>query len=281
MLHFCLSSTMNQVPGNSSSIRSQKLLTILMLTSIVFLGSGFTLRKSSVAADKSPLLETANSSLKESATTNRLPRQVADAVLRDASEWSGLPTAALRIVKGERRDWGNECVFAFGSLCTAELNPISGWEVTVNSGTQQWVYHVDDKTNSLLMDRTIALEPKAAEVIKKDAAKFLGSSNLRIITLEYRRDWNGICEGIPNCTRPTAQGWQATVSNGQDSYVYRVKEDGSEFEIQGHNVNNKALEPAQILANELLRPWEQNVVFRAGQTHLNLFDKNLLTLKFC
>jgi hypothetical protein len=238
MIHFCLSSTMNPVPRNSSSIRSQKLLTILMLTSIVFLGSGFTLIKSSVAADKSPLLETSNSSLKESATTNRLPRQVADAVLRDASEWSGLPTAALRIVKGERRDWGNECVFAFGSLCTAELNPISGWEVTVNSGTQQWVYHFDDKTNSLLMDRTIALEPKAAEVIKKDAAKFLGSSNLRIITLEYRRDWNGICEGIPNCTRPTAYGWQATVSNGQDSYVYRVKEDGSEFEIQGHNVNN-------------------------------------------
>ncbi len=222
---------MRPVPKNHTT-QSQKILTALILTGIVSVASGLTLIESSVAADKSPLLETANSSLKQSATTNRLPRQVADAVLRDASEWSGLPIEALRIVKGEKRDWDNDCLFAFSSYCTLILNPISGWEVTVDSGKQQWVYHVDNKASSVLMDRTLALIPKAAEVIKKDAAKFSASPLLRIIAVKFRQDWNGSCEGVPNCTRPIAPGWQVTISNGRDSYVYRVKEDGSEFEFQ-------------------------------------------------
>jgi hypothetical protein len=134
--------------------------------------------------------------------------------------------------------------------------------VTVDSGRQQWVYHIDDKATSVLLDRTAALEPKAAEVIKKDAAKFLGSSNLRIIAVERRQDWNGICEGVPNCTRPISPGWQATVSNGRDSYVYRIKEDGSAFELKSQIGNNKELEPVQIPAKELPPPLDRNVVFR-------------------
>jgi hypothetical protein len=311
---------MKPVAKDSSTTQPQKILTALILTGIVSVGSGLTLIKSSVAADKRPLPEVAKESVKQNATTNRLPPQVADAVLRnasevsglpkkalnivtfirtqwaygcekptfphlcdrvlvpgwevivgagdnrwiyftnedgsqvklsekgtqatlpksiigkivvDASKWSGLSTEALRIVKVEWRSWGNDCLFAFGSICTMNLNPIAGWEVTVDSGKQQWVYHVDDKASSVLMDRTLALMPKAAEVIKKDAAKFSGSSNLRIIAVERSKDWNGSCEGVPNCTRPITPGWQATVSNGRDSYVYRVKEDGSQFKLQG------------------------------------------------
>jgi hypothetical protein len=122
-------------------------------------------------------------------------------------------------------------MFAFGQICTREYNPVSGWEVTVDSGTQQWVYRVDDKANSVLLDRARSLTPKAAEVIKKDAAKFSNSA-IRIIAVEPRNDWNGSCEGVQNCTRPIAPGWQATLSNGRDSYIYRVKEDGSQFEFQ-------------------------------------------------
>lgn len=340
---------MKPVLKNSSSIRSWNLLTALMLTGIVSLGSGFILLKSSVASDKSPVPETANGALFPNATSDRLPRQVTDAVLQsasqasglprkalnivtfkrtqwaygcekptfpypcdpvlesgwevvvgagenrwiyfandnassvklseqgnratlpkfiiaaivlDASRWSGLPTEWVRIVKTEGKTWDNSCLFAFGSLCHIDLNPISGWEVTVDSGKQQWVYHVDDKASSVLMDQTAALMPKAAEVIKKDAAKFSGSSNLRIIAVERRKDWNGSCEGIPRCTRPIAPGWQATVSNGKDSYVYRVKEDGSQFELQGQKGNNKTLEPVPIPANELPPPLDRNVVFR-------------------
>jgi hypothetical protein len=340
---------MKPVLRNFSTTRSQKILTALILTGCVSVGSGLALIKSSTAAYTRLGSETAKESLKQNATSDRLPSQVADAVLRnaseesglptralnimaftrtqwahgcekptfphpcdpvlvpgwevmvgagdnrwayftdengslvklsvkgnqatlpnsiigkilvDASKWSGLSTEALRIVKVEWQTWSNPCLFAFGQICTREYNPVSGWEVTVDSGTQKWVYRVDDKATSVLLDRTRSLTPKAAEVIKKDAAKLSASPNLRIIAVERRDDWNGICEGVPNCTRPIAPGWQATVSNGRDSYVYRVKEDGSQFELQGPNGNNKTLEPVQIPAKELPPPLDRNVVFR-------------------
>jgi hypothetical protein len=45
-----------------------------------------------------------------------------------------------------------------------------------------------------------------------------------------------------------------------------VKEDGSQFELQGQNGNNKTLEPIAIPANELPPPLDQNVVFREIQS---------------
>jgi hypothetical protein len=199
--------------------------------------------------------------LSEKGNQATLPKSIVGKILVDASKWSGLSTEALRIVKVESQTWANPCIFAFGQICTREYNPVSGWEVTVDSGTQKWVYRVDDKATSVLLDRTRSLTPAAAEAIKKDAAKF-SASPLRIIAVERRDDWNGICEGVPRCTRPIASGWQATVSNGRDSYVYRVKEDGSQFELQGPNGNNQTIKPVQIPANELPPPLDRNVVFR-------------------
>jgi hypothetical protein len=199
--------------------------------------------------------------LSEKGNQATLPKSIIRKILLDASKWSGLSTETLRIIKVEWQTWGNPCMFGFRQICTREYNPVSGWEVTVDSGRQQWVYRVDNKANSVLLDRTPSLTPKAAEVIKKDAAKF-SASPLRIIAVERRDDWNGICEGVPNCTRPIAPGWQATVSNGRDSYVYRVKEDGSQFELQGQNGNNQTLKPVPIPAKELPPPLDRNVVFR-------------------
>jgi hypothetical protein len=41
-----------------------------------------------------------------------------------------------------------------------------------------------------------------------------------------------------------------------------VKEDGSQFELQGQNGNNQTLKPIPIPANELPPPLDRNVVFR-------------------
>lgn len=176
-----------------------------------------------------------------------LPKFLANIVLKDASEWSGLATKTLQIVDTKRQRWGNSCQFMFGLACATIFQPISGWEVTVNSGTQLWTYNVDDKGKSVILDRSPSLEPKAVEVIKKDAAKFTSAPQLRIISIDLFDDWNGICSNIPRCTRPISPGAKATVSDGQNIFVYRVKEDGSQFEFQAIESLPKSLVNAVLI----------------------------------
>ncbi len=176
-----------------------------------------------------------------------LPKFLADIVLKDASEWSGLATKTLQIVDTKRQRWGNSCQFMFGLACATIVQPISGWEVTVNSGTQLWTYNVDDKGKSVILDRSLSLEPKAVEVIKKDAAKFTSAPQLRIISIDLFHDWNGICSNIPRCTRPISPGAKATISDGRNIFVYRVKEDGSQFEFQAIESLPKSLVDAVLI----------------------------------
>ncbi len=170
-----------------------------------------------------------------------LPKSLADIVLKDASEWSLLPIEILQIVDTKRQIWENSCRFMFGLGCAAIVQPISGWEVRVNSGTQLWTYNVDDKGKSVILDRSLSLEPKAVEVIKKDAAKFTSAPQLRIISIDLFDDWNGICNNIPRCTRPISPGAKATVSDGQNIFLYRVRQDGSQFEFQAIESLQKSL----------------------------------------
>ncbi len=176
---------MKPVPKNSSTTKSQKLLNALILSGIVSFSSGLALIKSSTAADKRPLLETASGSLKQNATTNRLSRQVADAVLRGASEVSGLPTKALNIVSFKRTQWARGCEKpTFPRPCDPVL--VRGWEVMVGAGDIRWVFVTDDQGS------LVRLSQKATQ------------------------------ETLPKLI---------VSAIGRDSYVYRVKEDGSEFEF--------------------------------------------------
>ncbi|WP_026733257.1 hypothetical protein [Fischerella sp. PCC 9605] len=174
--------------------------------------------------------------LNEAASLISIPKPITNAVLRDASRWSGIPTSQLRILKAERHTWGNPCELTFNRICNKAYIPTAGWIITVDSGTQKWVYHVNEKASVVALDRTRILSKSAAKVIKQDALKRSNSrmpiSAFRITEVQELADWKGACEGIANCTRPVALGWQATVSNGTQNWVYRVKEDGSEFEFQ-------------------------------------------------
>lgn len=168
----------------------------------------------------------------DNSNNGNLPKLVANAILRDASKWSGLSQNQLRIVKAEPKTWGNPCEVGFNSICNKMYQPTPGWIVTVDSGSQLWVYHVNEDASIVALDRTPSLQQEAARAIVRDARKFSSRPVLRIIEAQRLDDWNGSCEGIPRCTRPVAFGWKATVSDGRESWVYRVKEDGSQFYLQ-------------------------------------------------
>jgi hypothetical protein len=134
---------MKPVPTNFSTTPSQKIFTALILTGIVSVGSGLALIKSSTAAYTRLGSETAKESLKQNATSDRLPRKVADAVLRSASEESGLATRALNIMAFTRTQWAHGCEKpTFPHPCDPVLVP--GWEVMVGAGDNRWVYFTDE-----------------------------------------------------------------------------------------------------------------------------------------
>jgi hypothetical protein len=230
--------------------------------------------------------------LNVAASNFALPQPVINGVLRDASSWSNLPSSRLRIVQAERHTWTNPCELTFNRVCSKAYIPTPGWIVTVDSGSQLWVYHVNENASIIALDRAFSLSEAAAQVIKQDAARrsdYQSSlSDFRIIKFQQLRDWNGACEGIRNCTRPIAPGWEATVSNGQQSWVYRVRENGSEFELENQVVFPGSLQPVRIPWSELPPSLDGGVIFReitsggfAGETYetILLEDGRLISVR--
>jgi hypothetical protein len=83
---------------------------------------------------------------------NDLPRNIADAVLRDAARKLNVSSSQLKIVKAERRTWSDGCL-GLGRLdqqCAAVVTP--GWLVTVESGQQRLVYRTGNTSSAIAFD---------------------------------------------------------------------------------------------------------------------------------
>lgn len=90
----------------------------------------------------------------EPQTTSNIPATVSNAVLKQASQQSGLPVSTLRIVQVQRRQWSDSCL-GLGSpevLCAAVVVP--GWLVRVQAGEQQLVYRTGDFGSQPVLDKT-------------------------------------------------------------------------------------------------------------------------------
>lgn len=72
-----------------------------------------------------------------------LTATIADAVLQNIAERSGLSVSAFRITQAEQKTWSDGCLGlgAADILCTEALVP--GWEVTVENNHHRWTYRTD------------------------------------------------------------------------------------------------------------------------------------------
>jgi uncharacterized protein YcnI len=215
--------------------------------------------------------------LNEAASSFRVSREVTEAVLKDASKWSKIPQSQLRIVKTERRVWGNNCEFGFGQVCPMIYQPTPGWEVTVDSGRQQWVYRVNDKATAVLLDRSPLLGSELARALKNKAVRRFNPpvsvSALRVISTQVNA---------------TTRDILATVSNGQKSLNYRIRNFDSAFEIDEVASVPPSGEVVPIPASELPPPLTRGMVFReirsggiAGQTFMTVLmdDGRLMRMR--
>ena len=100
-----------------------------------------------------------------------LPDTVAEAVLEDALTRSAqrtetLPeygvtrgaspvsTPQLKIVEARERIWRDGCLELPAERATCPMILVPGWQVTVESGQNRWVYHTDLTGGDLGLDRT-------------------------------------------------------------------------------------------------------------------------------
>ena len=92
----------------------------------------------------------------------KLPESVAttlaSAVLREASQRTGLPISQLRIEKFQRIQGSSSCLGLpprFGEFCSADL--VHLWQVTVAGGQQRLVYHTNLDGSKIKLNQTAGI----------------------------------------------------------------------------------------------------------------------------
>lgn len=128
---------------NYLNTKQARIFTALILTGILSVSSGFTVIKSATALSGDFLVATPNELSPKNTRVNRLPRQVADAVLKDLSQRQGIPIRELNITNYRQQTWRNGCLELPqpDEICTQALVP--GWRVVVSRGKQNWIYHTN------------------------------------------------------------------------------------------------------------------------------------------
>lgn len=149
-----------------------------------------------------------------------IPINIADAVLRDASKWSGRSEDTFRITSSQKVTFPNPCNLTFNPICDRSYRPTPGWNVTVDSGLGAWTYLVSADAKIVNQDQTPALAPRLAEVIKRDALRRSSSNELADLRVTDIK--------LENSDRNFDA--QVTVSDGMQNWVYAVDKESTRFE---------------------------------------------------
>jgi hypothetical protein len=221
--------------------------------------------------DKGSRLKLAQGGVNNNSVANvNLPQDIAQVILKDASQWSGLTGDSLKIVKAEKATWTNPCLLTYSPICDRKYQPTPGWIVTVDGGLNPWVYNISSDQKIIVVDQTPALSVSAAKVIKEDVVKRLSDkislSSLRVTEIKSLNRWVDDCKSGGDCTRP--QGYfdsQVTVSNGRQNWVYNLVKDGSRFEYSAvaslpKSVVNAVLTDAQQRSQAKITLSRKNII---------------------
>ncbi len=149
-----------------------RIISALVLTGTLSLGTGLTVLHSAIAAPRDISQELAaqmvvdysdrakqtswRSFLAESNDrVNRLPRAIAEATRQDLSRQVGIPVEKLRITESSPKTWPDGCLGLPKpeQLCTQAL--VEGWHVTLSDGSKTWVYRTDHKGRVLRLESNI------------------------------------------------------------------------------------------------------------------------------
>lgn len=254
-----------------------KWITAFSLIGVVVGGSEFILPHRSIATDKIAIPIPVKELTDNTNTVDRLPDQVADVLLEKVSKATGLSPEALNIATFKPWRWAYGCYFpTYPHACDQII--ISGWKVTVASETNHWVFVTDEwgKLVKIDDDRTPANLPSSVtdSVLRKVSEMTrLSTSELEVVMFKYA-EWADDDEtsSLSSSENPvTVPGWEITVSDGTNRWVYITDEYG--FLVKLFEPKNfiplpplpeQGIKPVPIAERELPPPLppNQDIVFR-------------------
>lgn len=265
-------------PRLKNGVRIQfKLVTAFSLIGVAFGGNEFILPHPSIATDKSAIPVSVKELADDTMTGDRLPHQVADVLLKKVSKATGLSPEALNIVSFKPWDWAYGCYFpTYPYACDQII--ISGWKVTVGSETNHWVFLTDEWGKLVKLDdgqTPASLPSSVTDPVLRQASEMtrLSTSELEIVMFKYA-EWayDDETSSLSSSENPvTLPGWEITVSDGTNRWVYITDEYG--FLVQLFDPKDfiplpplpeQGVKPVPIYERELPPPLPQNqdIVFR-------------------
>lgn len=276
----------------------QQIVTALILTSILSLTAGISILDSAIASVPSSPNSQSNL-LKDrdrhedrnhphQSRVNQLPRPILNAVRRDLSKLTGIPSGELRLVSATQETWSDSCLGLgrFDESCAQVL--VEGWRVVMSNGSQNWTYRTDSDGKIIRLDTENSDNPSGnlpnvvANAVLQAASQRTGLpiSQLKIIkSVQVSTDG---CLSLPRpgeiCTKIAMMAWEVTVAAKQQTLVYRSDNGGVQVRLNeaASNIDNGSL-PKSIsdrilqLASELLElPVSQFQIIKAeSQTWTN------------
>lgn len=261
------------INSNLTSKHPHRFLPALVLTGILSLSASLTLVDAAGAAPQIP--ESTPAMVKDKKErSDRLPRNVERAVIRDLSQTLKIPQKQIRIVEFRRESWPNGCLGMPkpDEMCTQAI--AEGWQVVASDGNQQWTYRTDNTGRNIRLftssDTGANLPKSIGDAVLRDLSAQLRMpiNAFRIIKAE-QQTWRDRCLGIYEptvlCRPEEVKGWEVTVVKAQserDRWVYRTNESGSVVKLAESNTQT-GLKPIQIPTIELPPSLTPGVVFRA------------------
>jgi hypothetical protein len=177
---------------------------------------------------------------------DNVPQAVSDAVLRAASQLTGLRTSELRIVKSQQ-------IYVDGCLGLGRPNEActrinqQAWEVTVEGGRNTLVYRSTNNASQIRLNEAASniasannsnIPDTVSNAVLQFASGQLGvpTSRLKIVKSQ-QQTWDNACLGLPRsferCMGTPTSGWRVTVENKQQQvFVYRTNNTGSQIRAE-------------------------------------------------
>ncbi|KAB8331614.1 hypothetical protein SD80_024340 [Scytonema tolypothrichoides VB-61278] len=233
---------MKNIFKNYTTTKQGQIVTALVLSGILSIGSSLSAIKSAEAAPANYFATNANQVLKENIKTNSLPRPVASAILRDLSNREPTHVRKIEIIDYSQRTWRDGCMGLpqRDELCTQALVP--GWRVVLSNGSQTWIYHTDSNGRFIRLANPYILANNVPQnfpsyiedAVLQAASQRLGLPTSRVTIIQAeQRTWNNGCLNLPNsgeaCTEALENGWRVVVKSPEQTLVYHTNTTGSKI----------------------------------------------------